>query len=193
MTEKKPEKRCRKYDSYVMIVLAALLLWIGGKYDYSPQEAHHQLIVATPKVTSDALNKTVIFVVQHFHRGAFGLVINRPEENGAGFVGGPVEPEKVFALQSLDVKFAGTVPMEDIDLGVLEGKEAVDLLLAAKEKPKWYRVYHGYVGWGRRQLESEFKEGAWEIVEFNKPLLTETKPADMYSKANKLPMIRRTH
>jgi len=196
MTEPCPKKSLyKRFEGYGLVVVSALLLWIGGKYDYMPRDAHHQIVIATLKEENKGspFEKDVVFVVQHFKRGAMGLVINRKSPDGDYMLGGPMDKDKVFALQSMDVTFPETVAMDGTAFGVLEGAAAVDKLEHADKKPSWYRIYHGYVGWGRYQLDRELTDGAWEIVEFDPKLLTETPPDKMWDTAVRMPVISRTH
>ncbi|MDE1152647.1 MAG: YqgE/AlgH family protein [Micavibrio sp.] len=197
MTKAPPKKtRNKRFDGYGMVVLAALLLWIGGKYDYKPQDAHHQIILSTPTKETEGnapFDKTVVLVVQHFKRGAMGLILNRKSPDGDYMIGGPVDKDKVFALHSLDVKFPETVPMDEIFTGILEGAKAVSELEHADKKPAWYRIYHGYVGWGRYQLDREMTDGQWEIVEFDPKFFTDTPADKMWDAGKRLPIISRTH
>ena len=193
MTDKADPKKPSFLRSYGLIILAAVLLWIGGRYDQTPKIANHQILIASPAASakSGQFAKAVLFMEHHNAQGALGFIINRPSKDGHYYVGGPMSSKEVFALHTLDVKIPETIEIADTHLGVVEGQAAVDKL--RKMKPKWSIVLKGYTGWGKRQLESEIKDGNWEVVEFDDSLLEKTKPADMWDKATKMPMIQQTH
>ncbi|MBL6959298.1 MAG: YqgE/AlgH family protein, partial [Rhodospirillales bacterium] len=93
-----------------------------------------KLLVASPKMADPRFAETVIFMVNHDAKGAFGLIVNRSYGKGPmqsflkGFgieaeqaggdirihYGGPVEPERGFILHTDDFKDPTTV---DIDGG----------------------------------------------------------------------------
>ena len=119
-------------------------------------------------------------MIEHGDEGALGLVVNRSSpltlkdlargqslkvaahrEADAIFLGGPVEPNRGFALHD-----CSTVP-EKID--VCEGLylsvtlEALRPLLM--DPVTRLRFCLGYAGWGPRQLEQEISTGAWLFAE----------------------------
>ncbi|MDF3023580.1 MAG: hypothetical protein K0R10_941 [Alphaproteobacteria bacterium] len=185
------KKREGKYDTYFMFAGAAFLMWLGGHLDNTPAVAHHQLLVSSAQVTEAPLKDSVILVLQHRKAGSLGLVINKPAKEGDTFIGGPMEPEKVYALHSTEVLTPDSLVMKDIDTALVEGQPAIDKLIAAK--PKWVRVIHGYTGWGKRQLNDELKAATWQIVLYDEDFVRNTPPADMWAKAQKMPMRQVTY
>lgn len=185
------KKREGKYDSYLMFAAAAFLMWLGGHFNNAPAAAHHQLLVSTAKMTQENLKDTVILVLQHRKAGAMGLVLNKPAAKGDTFVGGPMEPEKVYALHSTEVLTPESVVMKDIDTALVEGQPAIDKLIAAK--PKWVKVIKGYTGWGKNQLSEELKSASWQIVLYDENFVRTTPAADMWAKAQKMPMRQVTY
>ncbi|HYD18358.1 MAG TPA: YqgE/AlgH family protein [Patescibacteria group bacterium] len=193
MTNTAPKKKREgKYDSYLMFAGAAFLMWLGGQFDNAPAIAHHQLLLSSPKITEAPLKDSVVLVLQHRKSDAMGLILNRPAGDGDHFIGGPMETDKkVYALHSLEMQLPDSLIMKDVGLGIVEGQASVDKLVAAK--PKWYRVIKGYVGWGKRQLNDEIKDGVWQVVIYDKDFVFDTKPEEMYATAQKLPMMQQTH
>lgn len=136
-------------------------------------------MVATPLLDDPNFDRTVIVVVEHGHHGALGLVLNRPSETHVGaalpawatlastpamlFVGGPVSREAVIALARVE----HPAPRDWYhpiggDLGVLDLSTDAEALGAAIRD---LRVFTGYAGWGRDQLEAEIGQGAWFVVD----------------------------
>lgn len=188
MAEDKPKHK-RHWD-WAMVILAAGLLWIGGKFDYRPQITQHKYLIATAKMKDTEFADDVVFVLQHLHRGAVGFVLNHPSKDSHVFLGGPMDKNETYALHSLDVKTPDTLVLDDVKLGFVEGQDAVDRL--EKLKPKWEMVFKGHLGWGKNQLENEISDGNWEIVDYSDDIF-QTKPDQMWEKARHLPQIRRTH
>lgn len=182
-------RKSARFDGYVMLALGAILIWIGGIFDNTPDWAHHRLLVANSS-TGSGFEKTVILMLQHRKAGSLGFVINRPVKDKPGhFTGGPMENDKIYALHSTDVVLPDSMLMKDIDTAVLQGDEAVKKLEQAEKKPKWWIIVHGYSGWGKRQLNSELTFGGWNVVAYDKKLVRETKPEDMWAAASRLPTI----
>jgi putative transcriptional regulator len=142
-----------------------------------------KLLVAAPMLQEPTFARTVISVLEHSDDGALGVVINRPggaplsdvvppvadlaSSPAVLFAGGPVEPQAAIAL--------GMVSSAAVTTGAAPGWRpvvhpvvTVDLdsdpaVLAGSLRE--LRVFAGYAGWSRGQLEAEVAEGAWYVVE----------------------------
>jgi putative transcriptional regulator len=134
-----------------------------------------QLLVAGPSLVDPNFRRTVVLVGEHGDEGAMGVVLSRPSGivvedavpplaalDGVDtevFVGGPVQPQAIVVLGDFgEPENAAVVVFESIGFlpGELEPDDLGDLTRA--------RVFAGYAGWGKGQLEGELAEGAW-IVE----------------------------
>lgn len=138
-----------------------------------------RLLVASPLLGDPNFAQAVILLIEHTaDRGALGVVLNRPTPvdvaevlpiwepyaSGPGvlFQGGPVGLDNALALAA--------VPGSQEPLGwqrVTPGLGLVDLdappeVLAGELSAM--RIFAGYAGWGRGQLEDEVAEGAWFVV-----------------------------
>ncbi len=118
----------------------------------------------------------IVLLCQHGSEGAYGLVLNRPAhmplreifehppEGEAGvrrvYIGGPVQPTE---LQILQLGVAVADDAMEIAPGVhMGGKwDTLDQILAPD--PEDLRLFLGYAGWGKGQLEDEVEGGAWEV------------------------------
>lgn len=132
-----------------------------------------QLLLAAPTLRDANFARTVVLVGVHSEDGAMGVVLNRPAavtvseavpqlqgvvgEDEPVFVGGPVQPESVVVLaEFLEESAAGLLllgrigfPSADSDLEELAHSTARG------------RVFAGYAGWSRRQLDAEVESGDW--------------------------------
>ena len=132
-------------------------------------------LLAAPHQLDPNFVEAVILVVEHTDRGAFGVIVNCPRHRHkrisqqrsarprrakglnpcfGGPVSGPlmaVHRDKCFAeIEVLPgVFFAG------------RGKN-VRALLRSREQP--CKVFRGYVGWGRGQLEHDVQYGVWRVI-----------------------------
>ena len=130
-----------------------------------------QLLIASPSLY-DYFRRAVVLVLEHSEEGAMGVILNRTSETRVSEavpdlaelagdeelvrVGGPVSPESVVALGDF----------EDPSEAATAVVGAVGLLDPDAFSPslRRMRVYAGYAGWARGQLEEELEQEAW-IVE----------------------------
>lgn len=146
------------------------------------------LLCAVPQLVDPNFVRSVVFIVEHSERGAFGLVINHrlpttiaefaeavtmkwdgPPDLGLR-LGGPVEPVRAFLLHDQ----AEWDPLaEDVAPGAyltasLEGvrRNGDDRFGGSGRN---YLVFLGYAGWGPGQLESEMAQGSWMAVPLREP------------------------
>lgn len=147
-----------------------------------------RLLVATPSLSDPNFRRTVILLVEHeAEEGTLGVVLNRPSEVPVGnvlppwadlanqpqvvFHGGPVALDSALCLASL--RDDQRAEEEPLGWRSLEGSPAMDRLgLVDLDAPPEIlaaelaalRVFAGYAGWGKGQLESEIREGAWYLL-----------------------------
>ncbi len=150
-----------------------------------------QLLVATRALRDPNFSKTVVLLAEVKRTGVLGLVLNRPMRNvpisrvfaGAKqindpvYYGGPVERGGMVAL--LRGPAAKTV-CGDIAL-VAEDKQlnkAIELHPGASS----LRVYAGYAGWGKGQLEKEIELGGWLVAPFQPSAVYDSKPVTLWDR-----------
>ncbi len=135
-----------------------------------------QLLLAPPHLTDPNFSKAVVLMVQHDEEGALGLVLNRPTQKSISelwqdirdrscrradpvYLGGPV-PGPLMVLHG-DL----TAPDVEIVEGVFccTSEAKLDEMVDTVETPM--RVFAGYSGWGKGQLEMELQLGSWLTAE----------------------------
>jgi putative transcriptional regulator len=140
-----------------------------------------RLLVATPMLTDENFERTVILVLEDNEDGALGLVLNRPSPLEVGeplpdwaelsasppvvFVGGPVSRSSVIALaRCSDEPDISEETWTSVvgPIGVLDLTADAALLHALVND---VRVFAGYAGWDQEQLRGEIAEGAWFVVD----------------------------
>lgn len=146
-----------------------------------------QLLCAVPQLVDPNFVRSVVFIIDHTPRGAFGLVLNNPlPTTVAEFseavdlewegpreqvlrLGGPVEPVRAFLLHDQ----SEWDPMADI---VAPGAYLTASLEGVQREsgPRFgasgrYAVFLGYAGWGPGQLEAEMAQGTWMAVPIRDP------------------------
>lgn len=129
------------------------------------------LLVATPRLVDPNFHRTVVLMIEGDDDGVVGVVLNRPTLEpvaehlpdwaeravppGMIHQGGPVEPEVAICLSLTP----GGMPT-----GV-SGLSLVDVTSPPDPDGPPVRIYSGYSGWGKGQLEEELEEGSWYVVQ----------------------------
>lgn len=146
-----------------------------------------QLLVAMPVMTDERFMRSVIYVCEHTHHGAMGLIINH-KANHISFpdlldrlnisptaseqpilpglqdqkilIGGPVEAGRGFVLHTEDYH------CRNATLNICGGislTATIDILkdIAFGRGPKKSLMALGYAGWAAGQLESEIQANGW--------------------------------
>ena len=145
--------------------------------------------------------RTVILLVEHNQRGAFGIVVNRPigerplasvlnslgekttgiEGTARVFWGGPVQPQAGFVVHTAEYRRAGTI---DID-GRVAMTSSLEILrdIASNNGPKKSLLAFGYAGWGPGQLEGELRLQAWIVAPADPKLIFDDDRETVWEKA----------
>ncbi len=135
-----------------------------------------KILIARPDIHSDVFGSSLTLVLEHGAEGALGVIINRPmrrstlldsfpdwedldADPGLIFHGGPVDRDALIALG----KPSGA-PGE-----LVLGAHPIDLddqpALVKAQGVSAVRVFAGYAGWHRGQLEAEIAQDDWWVVE----------------------------
>ncbi|HEX3316297.1 MAG TPA: YqgE/AlgH family protein [Gemmataceae bacterium] len=131
-------------------------------------------LVARTTLKDPFFRRSVILLLQHGADGAFGLVLNRPEQTKELpfplHIGGPCKFQGLIMLhgQADWIAEEERGPAE-ICPGVYLG-DAESLKRVPDPDPGtiWrFRVFTGYSGWGPGQLENELAEGSWVVTAAN--------------------------
>ena len=156
-----------------------------------------RLLVATPELVGPEFERTVILVLEHAPAsGALGVVLNRPlgvpvaaqlprwagcdvlAEPAVLFCGGPVRDDSVLVL---------AVAHLGAELGDLRPVASRLVVLPVSVGPaqaqSWsegVRVFAGYAGWGRGQLEGELAAGYWYVVDSEPSDVVQADPARLW-------------
>ena len=153
-----------------------------------------RLLVATEAMRDPRFERTVLYIVRHNDKGAFGLVINLPVTDvpferalrplglevppGSGNVrvhyGGPVEERRGFVLHTPEWSGEGTVVVDGgfaltEDPGVLQA-------MARGTGPRRALFFLGFAGWAPGQLDAELTTGAWAVARADERLVFDEDP-----------------
>jgi putative transcriptional regulator len=187
---------------------SALLIWLLGAsllpaQSKKPEDLGVGKLLVVPRQSPDpSFAESVVLLVRYAEDGTVGLMINRPTTLPASdvlrdlkgssnysqplYAGGPVQVEVVQALLQSP---AGPNDAAHVFANVYLASKKLELekALAAGKGPKELRIYLGYCGWSRGQLENEVKQGGWYIFDGSDGLVFDSNPSTLWSR-----MIART-
>ncbi|APV50235.1 hypothetical protein BWI17_11370 [Betaproteobacteria bacterium GR16-43] len=152
------------------------------------------LLVAKKDMPDPFFRDSVVLVTHRAGPGPIGIILNRPTginvstgvpqaekrpSNEVVFFGGPV------GIEDLVVVFRTKDPPKNV-IEVLEGvymtsrRDLIITLLSRDPPVQDLRVYAGYAGWARGQLEAEVSRGDWLLARADAATLFEKKPEGLW-------------
>lgn len=157
-----------------------------------------KLLVARSDAPDPVFGKTVILLVRYQRDGTLGLVINRPTDvavsralrgvKGAEhrdepvYAGGPVASGTALALLRANVMPEEGVAHVHGKVYTITSRPFLEKTLESKAGPAELRVFMGYSGWARGQLESEIESGFWHVLPADASLAFDEEPETLWSR-----------
>lgn len=144
------------------------------------------LLIALPSLKDPYFEKTVVMLLSFSEEGAFGLLVNAPSKvlvkeivsdklpimnqlNVPLLIGGPVQPEYVWAIHSSD--FSGETTDQVGSAIHVSTMQEVLSAMTTTQGPKVWHLGCGYAGWGPDQLDREIQDGAWWLAPLDPQLV----------------------
>ncbi|MGX5820344.1 YqgE/AlgH family protein [Chitinophaga lutea] len=134
------------------------------------------LLQSTPLLNDSYFESAAIYVAEHNAKGALGFMINRPfprnlndlQEFSRGipfplFEGGPVDNEHLYFIHRRPDLISGSAPVAE---GVFLGGDfstTVRLINLGVLTERDVKIFIGYCGWDKDELEAEVAEGSWHV------------------------------
>ena len=159
----------------MIVILLALLVTLSVRAQ-TPDTTQVQFLVATPKLVDPTFARSVILMLNDDEEGALGIIVNRPtpatiarvfphiehasERTDTLYLGGPVQPTRIFVLMRSDETPPAAEPVLP-RVYVSTRQPSFDHVLANKWPAARFKVFAGYAGWGAGQLASEIERGDW--------------------------------
>lgn len=125
-----------------------------------------KILISTPDISADIFSRAVVSILEHNHKGALGLILNKKDNaktqqlqlnlatNLEIYRGGPVETNRLFIpMQTSDDEFDYIL----IDLHI-------DNFPTNIQQAK-LKIFSGYSGWSAGQLEQEIAKKLWTVVD----------------------------
>ena len=162
-----------------------------------------QLLIAAPDMSDPRFKQSVIYMVSHDEKGAFGLIINKilgeepieklmsrdaPPIDTEGrtiriHFGGPVEFGQGFVLHTPDYVGEYTVVVNNTFAMTPSEDSALLLALAKGKGPRESILALGYAGWSPGQLESEMNREAWVTTSTDEAFVFDKEVTDKWQRA----------
>jgi putative transcriptional regulator len=139
-----------------------------------------RLLVASPLLADENFRRAVVLVLDHGEDGALGVVVNRPLEvdvaavlpawqpyatmPGRLFRGGPVALDSALGVVAVPGDDDEPVGVRRIlgSLGLVDLDTPPEVVAGGVSG---LRIFAGYAGWAKGQLEAEIAQGAWYVVD----------------------------
>lgn len=200
-------RRSKRRSGRIARGLAAFLaaMWFCAAFPVAVAQAEQArpplkagtFLVAGPRLTDPNFVETVILLISHGEDGAIGLIVNRPtnipseealpeveELKGLNIrlhFGGPVHPQRLFALVETDRTLEGA---QRVLKGVTftGNRDALLTILKDAHLKRSARLYAGYAGWAPGQLEQEMRRGAWVIKDADVKSVFSPHPLELWNK-----------
>lgn len=161
-----------------------------------------KLLVASRDLADPNFAQTVVLLVRYDANGVVGLVLNRRTElplsraleglkaakdrSDRVYLGGPVERAAVLGLLQSKARPEGA---EHVIGGtyLIVSKPLFEQTISARPDPGAFRVYLGYAGWTKAQLQMEVALGAWFVFPADSQTVFSSDPDSLWPQ-----MIRKT-
>jgi putative transcriptional regulator len=191
----------RRRLALALVALVALLPGARDAGAQAPRSLTGRLLVATDAMGDPRFARTVIYLVRHDERGAFGLIVNLPVATqsyervlqpfgltvppDAGEVavhyGGPVDALHGFVLHTPDWKGEGTLVVNESF--ALTADPRVLQAVARGAGPRRALFCLGRAGWAPGQLDAELETGAWAVARADERVVFDEDPRQKWIEA----------
>ncbi|MCZ6510365.1 MAG: YqgE/AlgH family protein, partial [Alphaproteobacteria bacterium] len=161
-----------------------------------------KLLVADKSMLDPRFAQTVIYLVRHDEKGAFGLIVNKPlvkipladllrQLNVEGtetqaelelYFGGPVQGELGFVLHSRDFAAAKATATVQGGYAVSDVRQVLRAI-SEQKGPEKALFAVGYAGWAAKQLDAELERGDWSVVDADEDLVFDLPVSEKWSAA----------
>ena len=194
-----------RHSLRILLPLVVLLVGSasGGIADETgPESFAGKLLVADKSMLDPRFAQTVIYLVRHDEKGAFGLIVNKPlvkipladllrQLNVEGtetqaeldlYFGGPVQGELGFVLHSRDFAAAKATATVQGGYAVSDVRQVLRAI-SEQKGPEKALFAVGYSGWAAKQLDAELERGDWSVIDADEDLVFDLPVSEKWSAA----------
>jgi putative transcriptional regulator len=159
------------------------------------------LLYAMPGLPDPNFAQTVVLLLEHGSDGSLGVVLNRPTARSVDDAldlragtsgidlhvswGGPVQPEAVVSLvRTLRPGPKARTILDEVHL--TPDLDDLRQVLGGPGGRLRVRIFSGYAGWARGQLEAEVRAGSWVPEPADAATVFSTEPSRMWEKVRQI-------
>lgn len=136
-----------------------------------------KILISTPDISGDIFSRSVVLILEHDEKGAFGLILNKKNQdissnllNILGFnieiyEGGPVENQRIFFILKGNPITENFAEITDEFYFTEDIEAVVSAIIEKRLNINDVKVFSGYSGWSANQLDGEVKNKMWTPVE----------------------------
>lgn len=142
-----------------------------------------KILIAEPFLNDPNFARSVVLICEYSDEGTVGLVLNRPTDIFLPDVmpdmmlpeisiaqGGPVQLDTMQMLHNLPEHLGGKKIAPSVYWGG-DFDKVSELSIAGLVNPNSLKLYLGYSGWSKGQLEEELKSSSWLIGDVSNDLV----------------------
>ena len=197
-----------RFVTQLSLVVLLVCSTVGGLQ--AQEVANGVFLVARPTLNDPTFRRTVILITQPPGSGPIGVIVNRPTALSVADV---LPAYKLIAAQTRKLHFGGPVQQRSLvflvrtsepppravavlrDVYMTTDADWVEAALGESEAPlaaSAVRVYAGYSGWVKGQLDNELEREGWYIVPADSDVVFDKAPGEIWGELLKRAMFRNT-
>ncbi len=154
-----------------------------------------RILLSEPFSNDYYFSRAALLLIDFDDTGCFGVVLNKPLKINASeaisdfpecdipvSLGGPVETNRVFFLHTLGNVIPGSL---EIKPGLFWGGDFNRLRELASDgiaNSHNARIFVGYSGWGKNQLDDEIEKNTWAVIDFEPKDIFDTPMSILWKK-----------
>ncbi|MHB1921548.1 MAG: YqgE/AlgH family protein [Chitinophagaceae bacterium] len=154
------------------------------------------LLIADPFLKDPSFSRSVILLCESGDSGSLGLIINKPidlslhqvapdltSEKIPLYYGGPIQTDSLHFIHQMPDYIPGGMALQP-DLIWGGNFETVLALIRNQElNLEKIKIFMGYSGWGKHQLEDELKGKSWMVTSASPRLVFQEKDSQIWKQS----------
>lgn len=162
-----------------------------------------KLLIAMPGIGDSRFERAVIFMCQHSHDAAMGLIVNKikPEirlgdvlehlgievdedtANRAVMDGGPVKQDRGYVLHSEEFEAKDATQSIVAGVRLTATRDVLEAMASPATSPRRFMLALGHSSWGPGQLENEILRNAWLVADLDRAILFDDEQDSKWDRA----------
>lgn len=152
-----------------------------------------RVLISDPYLPDPSFRRSVVLLCEHNENGTFGLILNKPlgisvndtlmdfpPFNSEVFMGGPVNPDKLFFIHTLGNLLTDSVKITDNLYWSGDFEMLKELIKDKKISANDIRFFIGYSGWDKGQLEDELNSDSWIVADISNSTLMRNNTSNLW-------------